>query len=143
MCDRDVAARPLCSPGRPQLSRERGAAGKVVEPEQRFPLSGGSLCTPRPHASSYGTAGGTSFAPANACTSHFYPHGGGVSGGERDRQKEGALAPLCCDSSTPCSFVAPSPVRSSVLPPRISCPTPAAPPFLRARRGGGSAFCGR
>lgn len=104
----------------------------------------GSLCTPHLHPSSQGTAGdrrgGRHGPPARPSPSPQQTHvpttfflWKSVSEGERDRQKLGALAPLCYDTSTSCSVVAPSPVRTSVLPPRISCPHPGQPPRPRPR----------
>lgn len=154
LSERDVAAPGTSAARTSGRSPERGAQGVGSRWKQTtaslFPR--GSLCTPRPHPSSSGTARGrkgqargsgppSSFSPANSCTNHFFfSHGRGFSGEEGDRQKAGALAPLCYDASTPCSIAAPSPVSTAVPPPRISCPHRGQPPRPHGPGGAGEAL---
>lgn len=59
---------------------------------------------------------------------------------QRVRQKQGALAPLCYDSSTPSTVAGTSPECACEVPPRISCPTAANPPVSAGRAGRGKRF---
>lgn len=121
------------------------------EPELCFLFSGGAPFAPLTSTQQPGDGWGpgrtgTGLRPARLLLPSKLSHqqlfspGRGVSGGERDRQKSGTLAPLCYDTSTPRSAAAPSPVRSSVPPPRISCRPPGSPPVPvrspRCGRGG-------